>query len=438
MASGIKDLTGTLVGRIVSACMAIAIQSCLAWFLLPEGRGSYAVCLIFSTLLTVALSFGCDAAFIYFVASKRLNISEAITYSFVIGFFISITAMFTGLAILQLPLSFTSKATIGAFLLALAYSPVLLVANIYIQILTSLGQYTIYNLLIVLRELNRLIFILIFVVWFSLGVKGALLASILSDSVIIFLTLGFYRLRYNLKLVRPRLIHIKEILFYGMRYYLGRLSNMVNLQIGTIILAFFATKEEIGLFSVAIALTVKVEMIPDAFFTVLFPKVANDQMGRQNLVAQCARINGIICCILLIILAIFAMPIVKILFSSAFLPSVHLVRILIIGTMARCACKIFVPYLLGTNHPGIASISVAIGMSTNILLMYILLPVYGLSGAAISVSVNYLISSAILTISFIHFSGLTMRDILVVKRSDWEPIWFIISNKFEKMKIRIT
>ena len=135
------------------------------------------------------------------------------------------------------------------------------------------------------------------------------------------------------------------------------------------------------------------------------------------------------------IIALFAVPIVKVLFSSAFLPSVPIIRILIIGTMARCAGKMFVPYLLGRNHPGIASISVAIGMSTNILLMYFLLPVYGLSGAAISVSVNYLISSTILTIGFIYYSGLTMRDVVDFKRSDWEPIWIIISDKFEKLKI---
>jgi len=431
MASGIKDITSTFVGRIIGACIAIFIQSCLAWFLLPEGRGSYAVCLIYSTLLTMTFSFGSDTAFIYFLASKRINISESITYSFLIGSIISIAAVFTGLAILQLPLSFTSKATSGDFLLALVYCPVLLFANIYIQLLTSLGQFYTFGFFIVLRELNRLILILMFVVWFSLGVKGALLASIISDSVLIFIMLGFYRLRYRIKLVRPKLIHIKEILSYGIRYYLGRLSNLVNLQVGTIILAFFATKDEIGQFAVATALTVRVEMIPDAFFSVLFPRVANN-MGRQDLVAQCARINGIICAILLISLAILAEPIVNILFSSAFLPTANIIRIIIIGAIARCTCKIFVPYLLGTNHPGIASISVAIGLSTNIFLMYFLLPLYGLSGAAMSVSVNYLISSAILTIGFIYISGLTMKDIFVVRRSDWEQVWSFMVKYFKK------
>jgi len=435
MASGVKDLTGTVVAQIISACLAIAIQSCLAYFLLPEGRGSYAVCLIFSTLLSLVFSFGCETSLVYFVASKRLSISEAITYSFVIGSFVSIAAIFTGLAILELPFSFTYKATSGAFSLALIYIPILLFVTIYIQIITCLDQFPIYNLFIVLREINRLIFLLILVLWFSLGLKGALLASILSDSVMIFLILGFYRLRYNIKLVRPKLIRIKEILSYGIRFYLGRLSAMVNVQLGTIVLSFFATQEEIGLFSVAMALTVRVQMIPDAFSTVLFPRVANDQIERKNIVAQCTRINVIICCILLMIIALFAVPIVNILFSSAFLPCVHIIRILIIGNIARCAGKMFVPYLLGTNHPGVASISVAIGMSANILIMYFLLPVYGLSGAAISVSVASFISTALLTISFIHYSGLTIRDILDFKRTDWEPVWLIIPDKFKKLKI---
>jgi len=432
MASEIKDITFTFIGRIVNAILVIIIQSCLAWFLLPDGRGSYAICLIYTTILTMLFSFGSDTAFIYFVASKRLNISESITYSILIGFVVSILSILIGFAVLQLPLSFTSKATPSDFHLALFYCPVFLLANIYIQLLTSLGQFYIYSILIVLREVNRLTFILIFVLWLSLGVKGALLANIISDFVMIFITLGLYKLKYHLNLVKPRLIHIRKILSYGMRYYFGRLSNLLNVQIGTIILAFFASKEEIGLFAVATALTVRIEMIPDSFFPVLFQRVANNKTDKLELIAQCARITGMICSTLLIILALFANPIIEILFSSDFLPSVNLVRILIIGTMARCVSKMFVPYILGTNHPGIASISVVIGLLTNIVMMYSFLPVYGLSGAAISVSMNYLISSLILTVSFIHLSGVTIQDLFVFRQSDWEQVYFIMKRYFKK------
>ncbi len=430
MASGINDFTNTFIARVFNVGLTIAIQGCLAWFLLPAGRGSYAVCLIFTSLLVYVFSLGSDIAFSYFVSSKRLSLSESITISFVLISLISFCAIFCGYIILQLPFAFISKASYSAFLLSLFYVPCLLYANIYLQLFTAIGSFQLYGFLLVLRELNRLILVLFFVLWLSYGVEGALLANICSDLIIIFLSLFFYFFRVHVKLVRIHWLSLKNILSYGVRYYLGRLSNILNFHIATIILAFFATKEEIGLFSVAIALTVRIEMIPDVFFAVIFPRVAASTTGRQELVAQCARISGLICGIILILLGIFAQPIIKMLFSPAFLASVSLVRILIIGTIVRCGAKIFVSYLLGTDHPGIASISVAIGVLINTILIYTLFPIFQLNGAAVSVTINYLFSSLILIVSFRYLTGLTFREILVPSRSDLVFLQSAIRSRF--------
>lgn len=225
MSSGIKDFTAIFNGRIITVCLSIGTQSCLARFLLPDGRGSYAVCLVFSTLLGLVFSFGCETAFVYFVASKRFNISEGITYTFIIGLVVSLADICTGLIILQLPFSFTAKATSGALHLAILYTPIALFATIFLQLLTSLGKFRIFAVFTILRELNRLVFVLIFVLGFSQGVEGALLASITSDTVIIILTLRFYLLNCGVTWIKPKFDDLREVFLYGTRYYLGRLSN---------------------------------------------------------------------------------------------------------------------------------------------------------------------------------------------------------------------
>ena len=286
MASGVKDLASTLSARVASALITIAIQGCLAWFLLPDGRGSYAVCLIFSTLLVYVFSFGSDIAFNFFLSSRKMSLSEAVNHSFILIILISFLATTTGYLLLKSSLSFTIKASQISFFLSLAYIPVLLFANIYLQILTALYQFRLYSILIILRELNRLIFILFFVLGLALNVNGALLANICSDSIIIIVSLSFYYSKFNLTITKIHFSYFRDLLSYGLRYYLGRLSNILNLQIGTMILAFFATKNDIGLFSVATALTTKVEMIPDAFFAVLFPRISSSDTGRKVLVAR--------------------------------------------------------------------------------------------------------------------------------------------------------
>ena len=99
----------------------------------------------------------------------------------------------------------------------------------------------------------------------------------------------------------------------------------------TMVLAFFATREEIGLFAVASMLTFQATVIPDVISTVLMPKVAGDGVGKKELVAQCFRLTAIICGILLLVIAVFAEPIVVVLFSPKFIPAVLLIRILSIG-----------------------------------------------------------------------------------------------------------
>ena len=62
-------------GRVV---FGIAIQSLLAWMLLPEGRGSFALCTAFAGFLSVLFTPGAREGAQYFVATKQATISEGV------------------------------------------------------------------------------------------------------------------------------------------------------------------------------------------------------------------------------------------------------------------------------------------------------------------------------------------------------------------------
>ena len=220
---------------------------------------------------------------------------------------------------------------------------------------------------------------------------------------------------------------------YGSRYYFGKISNQMNFQVGTIILAMFAAEDEIGLFDLASQIAVRTMIIPNTLITILIPKVAGDKDGKKELVAQCVRLTGLIYGMLMILLAVFAKPIVAVVFPPAFLPIVPLIRILTIGVVVRSCGKVLVPYFLGTNHPGISSISVAIGAITNVAALWVLLPMIGLSGAAIGMTLGYLASSALLMVAFMRFSGLRAGEAWLPRRSDWG----IVANAMKRVRQKI-
>jgi O-antigen/teichoic acid export membrane protein len=52
------------------------------------------------------------------------------------------------------------------------------------------------------------------------------------------------------------------------------------------------------------------------------------------------------------------------------------------GVFVRSISKLTISYFNGTNHPGVSSIAVVSGVITNLVLLAVLLPLMGLSGAA--------------------------------------------------------
>jgi O-antigen/teichoic acid export membrane protein len=436
MASGIRNVSITFATQMCTMAMGVGTESCLAWFLGTSGRGSYAVCLLFATWLSLVFGVGSDIASIYFVSSKRFSLSEGITYTLICGGIGSGLALIAGLILMQFHLPFFDKASPTGFYLALATVPVLLVSSVFMGLLTAVQQFGWFATVSILNSLAKLLLTIVFVWFLSWSVNGALLAVFITGIITIGTTLVLFSRKYSVTLTKPSMKKIMDMLHYGARYYIGKISNEVNFQMGTIILALFATKEEVGLFAVASQITARAMIIPDSLITVLIPKVAENEAGKRELVAQCLRLTALTCGVLLSILAVFAKPIVEVLFSPAFIPTVPLIQILTIGVLVRCACKVFVPYLLGTNHPGAVSVSTAVGAIVNLLTCWLLLPLIGLGGAAIAMVAGYLVGSALLTFSFVGFSGLALGKIFRFRYSDIAMIIKAVKDAGKKNWVR--
>ncbi len=419
MTSGIRDFMNTFISRLTVLGLNVGTQSCLAWILGPSDRGSYAICLLYATLLNLFFIVGLDVAIVYFVAAKKLSISEGIIYTFIYGGIGSIVAIVAGVIILQFPFDFLAKASLNSFKLCLILIPFNVFSLTFMQLLTSTHAFGWFAIMGVVSAFLHFVFTVLFVFAFSWGINGALFSNILADILTVIVILFFFHWKYHLQWVHPSFQRLYMVFCYGLRYYIGKISNEMNLQLGTIILAFFAGKEDIGLFAVAAALTCRVFIIPDTLNAVLIPRVAEDHIGQQELITKCVRLTIIICGLLLFALCIFARPIVAVLFSSSFLPIVPLIRILAVGILVRCVGKVFVPYLIGTNHPGFVSFSVVVAMAVNLGLIMVLLPVIGLPGAAVGMSVGYIISSLLLMYGFMKYGDMDLRRVWLFQRSDW-------------------
>ena len=438
--SGVKDTSYLVSSKIFVIFLALGTRSCLAWVLAPEGVGKFSVCFLYALFLSAFLIIGCEMVTQYYIISKRFTVSEAVTYALIYGLIGCCVSICVGLVILHIHpailSSFLQKADTGQFYLALASIPASLFVLTFIRMLAGLREFKWCFIGEVTHAFLLLVLTLIFVLGFKMGVTGALWAFILSAAIAIVVVISMLLWKYHLKLVRPSLKKLLGMFNYGFRYHPGKISNVLNTHIGVMILAcFFPSISDVGLFATAAALMLKVEILPNALVMVLMPRVADDKHGRRELVAQCFRVMLIIYAAMLLCLGLVIIPLVPIAFSPKFKPIILLIWLLIPGIFVRSTCKVIIPYMLGTDRPGYLSISVGAGMIANVIAMYLLLPVIKLPAASVAMSINYIVSSAILFCIFRRVSGMRLRDIFRFRRDDWTMLVQFIKSRLAGVKI---
>lgn len=409
----------TLGGQVASAAAVVCTQAVLARILGPDGRGSLAVCVVFTTVLTLFFSVGVDTSVLYFVSSKKLTLSEGLIYTFIIGVLCSLIAMIAGWSLLHTGLSFIDKASYSDFLLALWIIPTSLFGKVYHRLLTAVELFNHFAALTLLRATLQLFLTIGFVYVAALAVKGGILVLIVTEMIVLSVCLIVFLRRFRIDLIKPSLTKLQDMFWYGAQFYLGKISTLTKDQIGTIILAFFATEAEIGWFALAARLVQQIQMIPQAITVALFPRIASDKEGKRQLVARSARVVTLVCGSIYLVIALFASPLITWVFSEKFLPAAPLLQILSVGAVAYSSAKVYLSYLVASKRPGLASIIVALGVIINITLLWYFFPKLGVVAAAWSTSANYIATSIILMFVFKHVSHLSTSEVLIFRTSDW-------------------
>jgi len=402
--SGTSDFLYSLASRVAIVVFAIAVQSLLAWTLGPEGRGEYAVCLVFATVLGVASMLSSDIAGTYFVSSDRFSLTEGASCALALCAAGSVVALAAGRALMELDIAFFQKAPHEAFLVALLLIPVLQLSRVLLLLLTAVRRFRWYALMTGAHFAGHALWLLaLFLVWGG-SVSGALWANVARCLFTVGLIWWLLRRSHGLRLVRPTLVRCREMAGYAVRYHAGKLCDLTNAQVGTILLAFFVPVKEIGIFAVASQFLTKTMVVPDAMMTFLLPRVSREGEGSKRMVLRLMLGTGAISVVFLSALCLLASWAVRLLFSASFLEAVPLIWIIAPGAAVRSTVKVAVPYLLGIGRPGIVSLSTICSVAVNALLLVLLLPTMGLAGAAWAMAASFVAGSLVLAAGFARCS----------------------------------
>ncbi len=419
--TGGQDVAVTFATLAGMAGLALLIQGLLAYLLLPEGRGAYAVCVTFGSMLGLLLTPGAQQGAHYFVAARQMSVSQGVSSALIICIAGGGLAAALAVPLIYSGLAFFQQADPRAFLLSLTLAPLTAISIALGHHIIALRRFRPYGVFSILRVAANALMLLVLVRGLGLGVDGAIIAFAASHGFMIAASLLYLWRRYGMPFETPGRSNISRVLGYGLKYHAAGLGSAIEPHFGVLILGLFSTQGEIGLFAAASALMLGFMLVSNSVGFALFPRVAGTE--RVDMVALCLRLVFVAAALPMLVMLALSAPLVRLLLSEAFLPAVPLLWIIAPGVVAYSVSAILMTHFKGANRPHICSWAVFLGLCANLAALLLLYPALGVAAAAWGMTVGMACGCLFLALVFHRTTGTGLLAVWLPRRSDASFLW---------------
>ncbi len=374
----------TAIGRVGLVFATFGSGVLTARNLGPGGRGEQAAMTLWPGFVAYALTFGIQAALVYH-ARKHGNerdslISAALIWSLVLG------AIATVIGIIFMPmwLSKYDDTVIFYARVLMIFSPFALLGVTMNAVFEVQFKFSASNLLrygmpaIVLLALIVLVFShkltpLSSAIAYTVPGTGLLVAML----PLLFRSFSFTMIDF----VRSS----KRLFGYGSRVYASNLLTTFGLQIDQVLVVNLLTPANLGTYTVALSVSRVLSLFQSSLAIVIIPKTSGLSDARVAALTGCAARLNLAATGLSAIALASAIPILlpKV-YGHDFRASVIVSQILIVEAVISSTAGVLIQAFMATNRPGTPTLFQAIGLSLAVPLMFVLIPRYGLVGAALS------------------------------------------------------
>ena len=421
--TGRREVGLVLATRLGVMGIMLLGQGVLAHTLLAEGRGMYAVCVLFGTLCGALFTPGSDRGAQYFVMSRQLSLSQGMSAAFgicVAGSLVGVAAM---LPLVHSDLRFFDNAEESSFYLAFLLIPAVTMSVATLRQIAGLRRFVQMAVFSLIQAVAFLSTTVILVWELGFGVNGAIASLIVGHAVSTVIGIIDLRRHCGLSFSIPSPDSLLRVLRYGLRDYVSTVGQAASGVVAALMLGLLAGPAEIGLVALSSAIVTRVLVVPYSVSTFLAPRVAEDPSRGADLSAYCTRMSVWIVGCALIAWVATSGPTVALLLPGEFAPVVHLTWIMSIGVCAASASEVLTSYFGASDLPQVASRSVWVGLSASVALIFALYPAMGIEGAAWALTGGNICRGAVLLSVFCRRTGKSLCSVLTPRQSDVLYLW---------------
>ena len=416
--NGIMRIAGneyifSVVVKILMLIIGVLHSAFLARFLGPELKGVAATITSTVALSQVIITCGIHQAYPYF---KRQGKIENLTNIFTNNVYFIYALLFMIIVVLSFFFrGVFSQKTIFILLL----TPIFAYENIvsYIYLIEKPLKKNSWSLLSSFAETVLIIFLWLFV-------KPNIFYMILAISAAIFIraissTVGVHA-KLNIKLISIKFI--AKMLRFGIMPMIALILTVMNSKIDVLMMDWgnVVTTASIGLYSVGIGIADKILAIPDAIREILLSKLVSGKSEQE--VARVTRISFFFCLIMAGAVALLGGPFLNVFYGAEYAGAYSVLVISSCGTAFMVFLKMISQYNIVHKRQLANLLMLAISVVTNVCFNLILIPHYGIDGAAIASFIGHLVCAVCFIIYFSKVAHIRFAEILFPKKEDFEAL----------------
>jgi uronate dehydrogenase len=399
--------------RILAAALVAITGIVVAKVLGPHGKGVYSSVQVVLAV-PIAITTGAGASITYLMTKKRRAIGELVAPLSIV-FALLLCASLAAIVVWSVLRGWTLPTVAMAAVL-----PAAIVLSWQQSFYVGSGQLYRLNFQTVGLSIVTLVSVCGALLVARLGTAGAVVAWVASNYVfaavvvVDVLRRGGWRKRTDLR------EHLKNIASFGGQSALNSSLGTLNYRIDSLILAALLGFTSFGIYSIAVNAGELIFTITRPIATAISRHIGIlDVKGAAALTARTIRSSTAIVSAIAVTAFVFGPWLIDLVYGSRFAPAAAPLRLLLPGIVAFANAGAFASFFMfQVGRPSIVTIVNAVMIVAQLVACLLLVPRFGLSGAAFASSLTYVLGAVINTACFCRITSYKAADVWLPKGSD--------------------
>ena len=431
MSNYIKNIILTFNRQLLTLIIGVFTSAIIARYLGIENRGIYALIVLLPTTLFTFLNFGINTSIIYFIGKKNDNIRNIITSVTFISIMLITISIILGLIIIIFYKNIFFKGVNEIYLfISLLFIPALIYNNFFQSIFIGYENFKTLNYILLLQPIIFL-FLLVSNYVLDYNLNGVLTAEIVTLYIILVITHYFIQKLYDKRKgkLSKKLIYSK--IKYGMKNHIANMISFFEYRLDLLMVSYYLDLKSVGAYVIAVNLAEKLWTVSASVSSVMFARVVNlvDEKEKTFITIYSAKVVFIISFIIGIILYFISAKLIVFLFGEDYSLSVLPFLYLLPGIILWSVVKVYASYIAAEGYPEYNIYVSLVSVVFNLILNIILIPKYGLNGAAIATSISYTINFILRIFVFYRMSKISLLKIIFPTKEEMDILLNYIKKK---------